>query len=306
MSEKTLKTTLLSNAVFSTLSGLTFMVDSQFVANLVGIGAPILYQILGVGLLGFAGYVIWTASRKPINTYDALQISIGDFLWVLATFVVIALAFGSLNSGGIVAMLVVAGIVLAFALLQLKGLRQVYAVPGKSNTHQVCVAIDTPEPAHKMWSVIADMPRIKDYSPHLTEVFLRNNATSGVDTVRQCTDNKGKTWAERCIRYSHEARALDVEFLANEPNFPYPFKTMKGGWEVVPKGSGGSTVNIWFEVTPKYGLAHPIIMALMAKDLGKGFGNIVARMAAAARGEAVPPEAAAPQQGISYKLATCY
>ena len=305
VSEKTLKTALLSNAVFSTLSGLTFMIDSQFVADLVGLGAPLLYQIIGAGLLGFAGYVAWTATRKPINTYAALQISLGDLLWVLGTILVIVLAFNSLNSAGIVAMLIVAGFVLTFALLQLKGMGQVYAVPGKSNTHQVCVAVDTPEPVDKMWSIVADLERIQDYSPHLAKVILRNGAEPGIDAVRQCTDNKGKTWAEHCTRYDHEARALDVIFLADEPGFPYPFKTMTGGWEVVPNG-GRSTVNIWFEVTPKYGLAHSIILALMAKDLVKNFGDVVARMAAAARGEVVPHEALPPQQGISYKLATCH
>ena len=304
MSQKTLKMALLANAVFSTLSGLTFIVAGQVVANLVGIGLPIVYQLIGVGLLGFAAYVAWTATRHSINTYAALQISLADFVWVLGTVVVIMVMFQSLNSSGIVALLSVASIVLVFALLQLKGIAQVYAVPGQTNIHRLCVAINTPESADKMWTVIADMERIKDYSPNLTNVILRNEAMPDVDVVRQCTDNKGKTWAEHCTRYDHKERALDVEFLTDEPNFPYPFKTMKGGWDVAPNGSG-STITIWFEVTPKYGLLHPIILGLMSKDLGSNFANVVARMAAAARGQTVPLEATPPQHGIFYKLIPC-
>lgn len=304
MSQKTLQMALLANAVFSTLSGLTFMIAGQVVANLVGIGLPIVYQLIGAGLLGFAAYVAWTATRHSINTYTALQISLADFLWVLGTIVVITVMFQLLNSSGIVALLSVAGIVLVFALLQLKGIAQVYAVPGQTNTHRLCVAIDTPESADKMWAVVADMERIKDYSTNLTNVTLKNEAAPGVDVIRQCTDNKGKTWAEHCTRYDHQARALDVEFLADEPGFPYPFKTMKGGWEVSPNGSG-STVTIWFEVTPKYCLLHPIILGLTSKDLGSSFANVVARMAATVRGEIVPLEATPPQHGIFYKLIPC-
>ncbi len=305
MNEKALKSALLFNAVFSTLSGLTFILFSRFVADLIGIGTPIVYQILGVGLLGFAGCLVWTATRTPINTFHAMLISLADFLWVFGTVVVISVAFSALNSAGILAMLIVAAIVLFFGLNQLRGIGQVYAVPGKIDTHQLCITIDTPEPANKMWSIVADLVNIKAYSPDLATVILRNDAEPGVDAVRQCTDNRGKTWAEHCTRYDQEARIFDVKFLADEPGFPFPFATMEGGWHIVPKGSG-STVNIWFEVTPKYRVAQPIILALMSKDLARNFGHVVARMAAAARGQAVSGEVVPPQHGISYKLAPCH
>jgi hypothetical protein len=155
-----------------------------------------------------------------------------------------------------------------------------------------------------MWLVVADLVNIKTYSPNLTEVILRDDAQPGVGAVRQCTDNKGKTWGEHCQRYDHQTRVVDFAFLADEPGFPYPFKTMDGGWEVVSSGSG-STVNIWFEVTPKYGPAHPMILAMMAKDLAGVFGAVVARMAAAARGESVPAKPSLSQQDITSQLVSC-
>lgn len=304
-SEQTLKRALLANALFSIISGLTLIVFSQPVAELVGLGAPRLYQITGAGLLAFAGYVVWTATRSPINTYEALQISLGDFLWVLGTVVIIAFAYSSLNPAGILVMLLVAAIVLAFGIGQLKGIGNVYAVPGKTAAYRICIAVDTPEPADKIWSIIADMASIKEYSPHLTHVSLRNDATPGVGAVRQCTDDKGKTWAEQCTRYDHDARALKVTFLANEPSFPYPFKTMDGGWDVRSSGSG-STVHVWFEVTPKYPWFHAAILAFMAKNIARNFGHIVARMAAAARGEAVSQQASPPLQDITFQVVPCY
>ena len=122
-SEKLLKNALLANAIFSTISGLTFMLASGAVADLVGLGEPWLNQGLGAGLLGFAVLVGWTATRPSIDTALARMISFGDFGWVLGTMVVIALFFGQLNAMGILAMLVIAAIVLVFGLSQLRGIQ---------------------------------------------------------------------------------------------------------------------------------------------------------------------------------------
>ncbi|NOK63991.1 MAG: hypothetical protein GFH27_549325n121 [Chloroflexi bacterium AL-W] len=216
----------------------------------------------------------------------------------------IPFVFPSLTSLGLCVLIGVAAIVGALGFYQLKGIGEMYAVPGKPATHRLCVAVDTPESADKMWSIVADLSTIQNYSPNLTQVILRENAVPGVDAVRQCTDAKGKTWAEHCVRYDHEARILDMAFLAEEPGFPYPFQTMQGGWEVVPN-KNGSTVHIWFAVTPKYRWFHSIILALTTRDLARSFGDTVARMAAAARGETVPVKAIPPQNGISSKLIPC-
>jgi len=304
MQATTLRTALLSNAVFSALSGLVFIFYRP-VANLLGAGEPILYQIIGGGLLAFACFVLWTGTRKPIDTFLAALISLADFLWVAGTILLISLAFNTFQPAGILILLAIATIVLFFGMRQLHGIGQAYAAPGKSQTHELCVAIDTPAAADAMWPIIADLASIRLYSPNLTQVILRNNAESGVDAVRQCTDVRGKTWGEHCIRYEEKTRTIEFEFLADEPGFPYPFKTMSGGWKVEPNGAG-ATVNIWFAVTPKYGLAHPLILALMARNLAGSFGEVVARMTAAARGESVPVEITASQQGVKSTLAACH
>ena len=180
-----------------------------------------------------------------------------------------------------------------------------YAVPRKPRKHDLCVTVDTPASPDEIWPIIADLPSIRLYSPNLTEVILRDGAKPGVDAVRQCTDVRGRIWGEHCKRYDEEARQVEFEFLAYEPGFPYPFKTMLGGWDVEPNGTG-STVNIWFEVTPKYGIAHPIILAVMARNLADGFGDVVARMTAAARGETIQKRISHMQYGIKNVLVACH
>ena len=305
MQATTLRTALLSNALFSTLSGLTFIIFSQSVAQLIGIDVPVIYQVIGVGLLGFAAFVAWTGTRERIDTFLAALISIADFAWVAGTLLLILLAFGALQPAGILTLLAIAGVVLFFALRQLQGISRVYAVYGKPRTHTLCVTVDTPASPDEIWPIIADLPSIRLYSPNLAEVILRDDAEPGVDAVRQCTDVNGRTWGEHCKRYDEKARQVEFEFLADEPSFPYPFKTMLGGWDVEPNGTG-STVNIWFEVTPKYGIAHPIILAVMARNLADGFGDVVARMTAAARGETVQKRISHMQYGIKSVLAACH
>ena len=177
MREKTLKTALLSNAIFSTVSGLIFIIFGQFVANLIGISAPIVYQIIGMGLVLFGGFVAWTATRKPINTFIASLISVADFLWVIGTILLIASAFRLLNPGGIAVLLAIAAIVLFFGLRQLHDIGKVYEVPGKTNVHKMCVVVQTPEPADKLWPIVADLANIKTYLPNLTKVILRENGS---------------------------------------------------------------------------------------------------------------------------------
>lgn len=301
----TLRTALLSNALFSTLSGLVFIIFSRSVADLIGIGEPIIYQVVGVGLLGFASFVGWIGTRKQIDTFLAALISIADFLWVVGTLGLIMLVFGALQPAGIFTLLLIAAIVLFFGLRQLQGIGSVYATSGKPHTHMLCVAVDTPASPTEIWPIIADLQSIRLYSPNLTEVILRHDAEPGVDVVRQCTDVNGKTWGEYCRRYDHQARRIEFEFLADEPGFPYPFKKMLGGWEVEPNGTG-STINIWFEVTPKYGIAHSIILTLMARNLASSFGAVVARMTAAARGEGVVNRVSQAQYRIKSMLVTCH
>lgn len=223
---------------------------------MIGVATPIIYQILGVSLLGFAGIVAWTATRKPIDTFLAALISIADFLWVLGTILLFVLASGTLNPEGIFMLSGIAIFVMGFGLYQLHGINRVYSIPGKPDTQRLCVMVDTPVQPEKIWPLIADLGSIQDYSPNLTQVILKDNAEPGVDAVRQCTDVNGKTWSEHCQRYDEQARSIKLEFLPDEPGFPYPFKTMSGGWDV-ESSTTGSTVHIWFEVTPRYGPSPP-------------------------------------------------
>lgn len=301
MRTEPLKTALLANALFSLMSGVTSIVFGRFLSTFVGVGAPIVYQVIGVSLVMFALLVALTALQQPLNTLMAAVISLADLLWVVGTFLLIIMAYAALQPVGILLLLGVAIIVLCLALGQLQGINMAYTADN-SNSHKLCVAISTPASAAAMWSIIADLPSIRRYSPNLSKVILRDGATSGVGAVRECTDVNGKTWGERCKLYDDQTKQVAFDFLADEAGFPYPFKTMSGGWHVTPDGTG-SVVTVWFEVTPKHRLLQPIILALTAGKLESSFGAMVARMTAAANGESASEVTTA--QNVKSGLVAC-
>ena len=121
--QRWLRNSLLGNAVFSTLSGLTFVLAGGAVANFIGLEQVALVRAAGIGLLGFAGYVAFVATRSEIDRKAAFAIVIGDLSWVAGTVPVVMLDI--LSANGMIAAVVVADIVLLFAVLQYFGIRRV-------------------------------------------------------------------------------------------------------------------------------------------------------------------------------------
>jgi hypothetical protein len=300
----TLRTALLGNAVFSTISGLIFALRSDAVADLIGVGDAWIYLVLGIALLGFAGLVAWVATRRPINAFYALLISVADAGWVLGTALLIALlGVAAFQAYGLLVLIAIAAAVLCFCIAQLLGIGRMFALPGTPGAQRLTVLVDAPAPPDVLWSRIADLGGIGRFSPNLARVLLRADARPGVGATRQCSDHNGRTWAEHCERFDPAARVVAMRFLADESGFPYPFATMSGGWQVAPRGAD-STVKIWFDVTPKFRLAQPLILALMSRTLARGFAEIVTRLMLDARGSAIPSVVAPGDHGVVYRLAT--
>jgi hypothetical protein len=130
--QRWLRNSLLGNAVFSTLSGLTFALAAGAVAGFIGLEQVLLVRAAGIGLLGFAGFVAFVATRPEIDLQAAFAIVIGDLSWVVGTVPVVM--FDVLSSNGVVAALVIADIVLLFAGLQYYGIRRIKGAPRSSGT----------------------------------------------------------------------------------------------------------------------------------------------------------------------------
>ncbi len=128
-----LRKALRANALFSFTSGLLFMIASNNLAKFLGIadtsilglfGSSVLLAIIGFNLLGFAGIIWYVSSQSPIVKLQVQVISGLDFGWVIGTALILLTNILPLTRGGSWLLLIIAEVVLLFALLQLYSLHQ--------------------------------------------------------------------------------------------------------------------------------------------------------------------------------------
>lgn len=133
-SDRLLRRTLWGNAAFSVVSGAGLaLFAGRFAAaassakpSLAGIELPILFELLGVGVVAFGGLCAWIASRRALPRTWARAVFAADVAWVLGSILVLALP----ASWTVAGMLGIAGLALVvadLAVLEYLGLRRLGA-----------------------------------------------------------------------------------------------------------------------------------------------------------------------------------
>ena len=119
-----LRRVLWANAFFSTATALLLLAAAAPLANWTGIQPPVVFLVLGVGLLLFAGVVAWIAQRATDNLALVRAIFLLDLAWVAASIALLLGGWLPLTTAGWWAVLLVADVVALFALLEYVGLRR--------------------------------------------------------------------------------------------------------------------------------------------------------------------------------------
>ena len=131
--DQLLRNALRGNGMFSTVSGIAFIVGSSQIADFLGIAdADILglmkgstfLLITGVSLLLFAGGLFFNSSRSTIIKGLAWEAVALDVIWVLGSAIVLLTDALPFTTAGSWAVLIVADIVATFALFQYLGIRR--------------------------------------------------------------------------------------------------------------------------------------------------------------------------------------
>jgi Polyketide cyclase / dehydrase and lipid transport len=275
-----LRLAIAANALFS-LSCAAFMIlRSDLVSRWLSVQFTLILPAIGVGLVFFAVDLLHQATRRRIVTWRALYASAADFLWVMGSFILLGLFPNTLSYSGNQLVILIAVIVLIFGIWQVWAIDKAHKVQA-TGEYRHCILVETNAPADSMWRVVSRLGEIKDYMPSLKRSFILDGRTPGIDVVRVCQDRAGKRWSEQCTEFS--ARSFTVRFLAEAPDFPFPAKAMRGGWEVIPT-EHGSQVMVWWELFPKRRLLAPLILPLLAFQADRSFPKVVQRMAATALG----------------------
>ncbi|MAU01462.1 MAG: hypothetical protein CL608_30345 [Anaerolineaceae bacterium] len=120
-----LRRALQSNALFSLLTGLAFIVASGPIARFLGEEIPaLIVLIVGVSLLPF-GYGVYRVAAQPeIVTRHAGIITIMDITWVAGSYLLLVLAWDVFSVAGRWFIGLQAEAVFTFAVLQFIGLRR--------------------------------------------------------------------------------------------------------------------------------------------------------------------------------------
>jgi hypothetical protein len=120
-SDQFARNVLMANAAFSIASGLLLLLGTSMVLGWLGLSgetATILIRMSGGGILLFAGFVAWVASRRPISTALLLDIAVADFVWVFLSAVILLGGWIPFSSGGKWVVALVADVVLLLGVLE--------------------------------------------------------------------------------------------------------------------------------------------------------------------------------------------
>ena len=266
---------LIANAIFSLISGVIVLADSMRVAAWLGIShADLTLQVIGVCLCIFSVELIYQATRNRMATWRALLASLADFAWVVGSAILLLLFPGLFSQGGYFLVLSVACVVLVFAIAQLWAIG--YAHHKEEGIYRHCLVIETSSPAELTWKAIENLGDIMRYVPSLKYSTILGGKEPGIGAIRFCEDYDGRRWSEECIDFD-SGHSFSMRFLSEAPDFPFPAKTMHGGWELA-SSEKGSRVTIWWELTLKNQLLAPFILPLLAFKVDRDFPAIVQRM----------------------------
>ncbi len=97
---KELRKYLLINSIFSFASGIIMIVFPKWLAKLFGIVNALVFPILGINLIVFAGFVWYVSNRYPKNKLLVTIIIVLDCLWVAGSLMIVGLRFFDLSHTG--------------------------------------------------------------------------------------------------------------------------------------------------------------------------------------------------------------
>ncbi len=235
----TLKSALLANSISSFLSGATLILFPVFFMNLFGIQNTTVFWVLGIALLFFSGTIL--VEIKKQRALAILWIIIQDSIWVVASFAVLIWRPFPISDAGYLLIDIFAFIVLTFAIFQSIGLARIDAEKG-SKAKNLAFKRTVAANKKKVWRIVSDIKNYHRVASNIDDVKIISGEGEGL--VRQCSHGKD-SWTESCTLWEAEKQ---YSFVVNTsaPDYPYPFKSLKGTWQVNEINSGQSEIIMIF------------------------------------------------------------
>ena len=108
------------NALSTAACALGMLAARSTLYSLFGLDAPILLDVLAVGLIAYAGALALAAHRQPVTRRALIAFTVADVLWVVASAAVLLLFWAQLATVARLLVIAVAMVVEGFATLQFR------------------------------------------------------------------------------------------------------------------------------------------------------------------------------------------
>lgn len=119
-----LRRAMLADAAVSGASGLLLTLLPGPLCGLIGFAEPRYLLAVGIGLIGYAGWLLFSARRPEVNLWAGRTVILLNVLWVAGSAALLLAAPGVFNSLGQWLVGLVALMVADFAIVQYIGLRR--------------------------------------------------------------------------------------------------------------------------------------------------------------------------------------
>ncbi|PHR42612.1 MAG: hypothetical protein COA32_17245 [Fluviicola sp.] len=110
-----------------------------------------------------------------------------------------------------------------------------------------------------VWKVISDVENYHEVAGNIDEVKIVSGEKEGM--VRACSHGKD-SWTEKCSLWEEE-KEYSFEVDTSAPDYPYPFKVLRGNWQVKELADNKTEIimNFEFEYTKSIHnlLLHPLM-----------------------------------------------
>lgn len=120
-----LRNVLMLDGVVSGVSGVALVAAPGAIASFIGLSSPGAVAVVGASLLVYGAFLVRNARREAPRRQEAAVAVALNVAWVLGSIAIVAA--GGLNRQGNWALILVGDVVLAFAALEVMGLRRIAA-----------------------------------------------------------------------------------------------------------------------------------------------------------------------------------
>lgn len=265
-----LQKSLRINALFSSISGIGLLLFTNQIATLFATSNTLVFQIIGYALLFFATTIVYEVYKQRPKA--VLWIIIQDFTWVISSFILVISNPFEISKSGNSAVTVIAFIVFFMGVNQTKALAQVDndSIKGfkKLKFERIIKASKK-----DVWKVISDVANYDKFAPNIDAVTIISGNGQGM--VRSCSHGKD-SWSETCTNWVEE-ETYSFKVDTSAPDYPYPFKSLKGTWEVQEINENTTKVIMVFDFQYKRKfhnwLLHPLLKGKFSKTAEELLSN---------------------------------